>query len=156
MGVFESGVDSLFDVRESDTFIAESDDTFSGYNKKEHFNFEWAYNGFPSGRYVIVVYQIHSLYQDGKQIWLNRHFENVTGKYSRYRSPCFAVIYDKKKDYLIPSWGRCLSTYTIHNDKNPLQVRIFTLEEAEQFAIANSENGHKVAVLEWFEDYDMF
>jgi hypothetical protein len=35
MGIFESGVDSVFDVRESDTFIAEADDTFSGYFKYE-------------------------------------------------------------------------------------------------------------------------
>ena len=156
MGVFESGVDSLFDVRESDTFIAESDDTFSGYYKKEHFNSEWAYKSFPSGRYVIVVYQIHSIFQGGKQIWINRLFENATGRNSRYRSPCFALISDQQNDYVIPSWGRSLSTHTIHNDKDPLQARIFTLEEAEQFAIANSENGHKVAVLEWYEDYDMF
>ena len=46
--------------------------------------------------------------------------------------------------------------HTIHNDEAPLQARIFTLEEAQQYAITNSENGHKLAVLEWYEDYNMY
>ena len=156
MGVFGLNIDSVFDVKDSETFIAEANDTFSGYYNKEHFNRDWAYKNFPAGRYVIIVYQIHSVYQDEKQIWTNDHFINEVGKDSRYRSPKFVIISDQLKEYMIPSWGQSLSTHTIHDDKAPLQARIFSLEEAKQYAITNSSNGHKLAVMEWYEDYDMF
>jgi hypothetical protein len=156
MGVFELGADSVFDVKESETFIAEANDSFSGYYEKEHFNHDWAYRNYPAGRYVIIVYQIHSLYQDGKQIWINRHFINEVGRFSRYRTPCFVIISDQVRDYMIPSWGRRLSTHTIQNDKAPLQAGIHTLEEAKQFAIAHSVDGRRTAVMEWYEDYNMF
>ncbi len=156
MGTFTSDVSTVFNVKGSQTFIAEADDTYSGYYDKDHFSRERACKEFEAGRYVIVVYQIHSIYMDGKQIWLNEHFENAVGRDSRYRQPCFVIITDKLHEYMIPSWGRSYFTHIIHNDKDPLQVKIFSLEEARQFAVTASGEGHKIAVMEWFEDYDMY
>ena len=120
MSIFGSDINSVFNVKESQTFIAEANDTYSGYYEKGHFSRDWACANFEAGRYVIVVYQIHSLYMDGKQIWLNENFENAVGKYSRYRQPSFVIITDKLQEYIIPSWGRSYFTHIIHNDKDPL------------------------------------
>ena len=156
MGTFTSDVNTVFNVKGSQTFIAEADDTYSGYYDKDHFSRERACKEFAAGRYVIVVYQIHSIYMDGKPIWLNENFENAVGRDSRYRRPSFVIITDKLQEYLIPSWGRSYFTHIIHTDKDPLQVKIFSLEEARQFAVTASGNGQKIAVMEWYEDYDMY
>ena len=43
------------------------------------------------------------------------------------------------------------------DEKDPLHARMFSgIEKAQQEAQKYSEQGFKVAVLEWFEDFDMF
>ena len=67
------------------------------------------------------------------------------------------IALDKYLDYIIPSWGRPIQSHIVMDKKDPLQARTFqSIEKAEQEAKKYSEQGFKVAVLEWFEDYDMF
>ena len=138
-------------------FIAEANDSFSGFAVKDTYNRDWAF-GFPSGRYVIVVYQRHSLYQDGVQIYINESYENCTGRDSRYRRPSFVLALDKEMEYTVPSWGdRKLISHIVHEEKNSLHAKVYdSLEKAEKAAAQYSKKGNKVAVLEWYEDFDMF
>lgn len=140
----------------SGSFIAEAKDMFSGYMQRHEFSREWA-RDFPSGRYVITVYQRYSVFIAGKQIWQNNDYLNEVGKDSRYRSPHFVIVLDRMLDYVVPSWGRPLQSHILMDSNNPLQTLIFpSIKKAEQAARKYSEQGFKAAVLEWFEDFDMY
>ena len=140
----------------SGNFIAEADDRFSDYMDRRSFGLEWS-RSFPAGRYVIVIYQRCSVYIAGKQIWQNNDFLNEVGKDSRYRSPRFVIALDRARDYAISSWDQPLQSHIVHDADAPLQVKTFScIEAAETVALKYSEQGFKAAVLEWFEDFDMF
>ena len=138
-------------------FIAEVNDGFSEFSTKDTYNRDWAMS-FPSGRYVIVVYQRHSLYRDGVQIYKNVSYENSTGRYSRYKKTSFVLLLDKEMEYTIPSWeNHKLISHIVREDKNALHTKIFdSIEKAEKAAVVFSKKGNKVAILEWYEDFDMF
>ena len=140
---------------EPDTFIAESGDCFSDLLSRGGFGRDWAWN-FPAGRYVITVYQRHSVYENGERVWLNQRFENSVGEDSRDREPRFAIVLNHPVDYEIESWGRNLTSRFLRSEADPLQVETFDLEEAEAAASDLSADGHSASVLEWFEDYDMY
>ena len=150
-------IDLLFEMEaHSGNFIAVAQDKFSEYMDRQDFSREWAWS-FPAGRYVITVYQRYSVYIAGKQIWRNNDYLNEVGKDSRYRSPYFVIALDRELDYMIPSWGRLLQSHILMDEKDSLQTKTFTcIEKAEKTARQYSEKGFKVAVLEWFEDYDMY
>lgn len=137
-------------------FIAQANDTYSGFGKKDDFGFKWIQN-FPFGRYVIIIYQRHSLYANGKQIFLNTMYDNSVGSNNRHRMPGFVLILDQVRDYSVATWNRQLVTHTVCNTSNPLQAETYWyLEDAEAAACKYSRQGYKVALMEWFEDYDMF
>ena len=141
---------------ENGTFIAEAAGWFSGYMTRNDFSREWAWS-FPAGRYVITVYQRHSFYCAGKQEWKNDAFRYETGHDSRYRTPCFVIALDQPQEYRIPSWKRTAVSFIVRSRIDPLQDEIFTdVIQAEKAARNWSEQGMKAAVLEWYEDYDMY
>ena len=150
-------VDLLFKSETaSGNYIAEANDRFSEYMERQEICREWAMN-FPAGRYVIIVFQRYSVFIEGKKIWQNNDYLNEVGKYSRYKSPCFVIALDRELDYMVPSWGRPLRSHILMNEKNSLQARVFqSVEKAELVAEEYSKKGFKVAVLEWFEDFDMY
>jgi len=150
-------IDLLFRTeRYKGTFIAETNNSFSGYMKRKDFSREWALS-FPAGRYVITVYQRYSVYQEGNRVWRNEDYLNEVGHDSRYRSPSFVIILDCEMNSEIPSWDRPLCSNTVRNKENPLQAQTFSsIEKAEMAAQKYSEQRFKAAVLEWFEDYDMY
>ena len=153
----EENIKLIFEEKPADgEFIAEASDSFSGFATKDTYNRDWAF-GFPSGRYVIVVYQRHSLYRDGMQIYINESYENSTGRDSRYKRPSFVLALDKEMEYTVPSWGdRKLISHIVREDKNPLQAKVYdSLEKAEKAAAEYSKMGSRVAILEWYEDFDM-
>lgn len=138
-------------------FIAEANDGFSEFSTKDTYNRDWAMS-FPAGRYVIVVYQRHSIYRDGVQRYENVSYENSTGRYSRYKKPNFVLLLVKEMEYTIPSWGNHkVISHMVREDKNALQAKVFdSIEKAEKKAVDFSKNGNSVAILEWYEDFDMF
>ena len=153
----QENIDLLFGTEEQKgTFIAEAGDRFSNFMEWKEFGREWA-RRFPSGRYVITVYQRHSVYQAGNQVWKNERYRNETGSDSRHKAPCFVIILDREMEYQIPGWGRPLRSHTVRSKADPLQAETFSdMETAETAARKFSEQGFKAAVLEWFEDYDMY
>ena len=88
----------------SGDFIAEAKDMFSGYMNKYDFSREWA-RRFPSGRYVITVYQRCSVFIAGKQVWRNNGYLKEVGKDSRYRSPHFVLALDRGTGVYDPKLG---------------------------------------------------
>ena len=153
----KENIDLLFEEKESNgSFIAEANDYYSEFMARNVFNREWS-RQFPAGRYAITVYQRHSVYAFGKQIWLNEHFENVVGRDSRYRNPCYVIILDKPMEYEIESWkDRKLLSNVVRDERNPLQAKTYSLEEAKKTARDFSAMGYKAAVMGWFDDYDMY
>ena len=136
-------------------YIAEANDRFTKFASKDIYDREWA-GKFHGGRYVITVYQRHSVYVNGERVFLNMNFEPEVGKFSRYRKPCYVLLTDRELEYEVPSWkNRKLTSHFVREDKSPLQVRIFQdLTKAEKTAARLSADG-SVAVLEWYEDHDM-
>ena len=138
------------------TFIAEANDAFSALMERKEFGREWA-GSFPSGRYVITVYQRHSVYHAGKQVWKNERYRNKVGRDSRHGTPCFVIILDREITYQVPGWGRPLCSHTVRSKVDPLQAEMFSdMETADMAAREFSAQGFMAAVLEWFEDYDMY
>ena len=153
----EENIDLLFQTEEQKgTFIAEVNDAFSALMERKDFGREWA-RSFPSGRFVITVYQRYCVYQAGKQVWKNERYRNEVGQDSRHRAPCFVIILDRETAYQVPGWGRPLRSHTVRSKADPLQAETFSdMETAETAARGYSEQGFTAAVLEWFEDYDMY
>ena len=147
----------LFETEDrSGTFIAEVNDRFSGFMERKDFGRKWA-QSFPAGRYVITVYQRHSVYREGKMVWKNERYRNEVGPDSRHRAPCFVIVLDRDTEYQIPGWGRPLRSHTVRSKADPLQAETFSdVETAERAAREYSAQGSAAAVLEWFEDYDMY
>ena len=153
----EENIDLVFDkAARRGNFIAAAYDEFTDFMELGDFGREWAWS-FPAGRYVITVYQRHSLYEGGKQVWKNDQFLNAVGKDSRYRKPSYAIILDQALEYWPRTWKRSLLSHTVQSSGDPLQVKIFSsLEDARKAAEQYSEQGFKAAVMEWYEDYDMY
>ena len=138
-------------------FIAEANDIFSEFSTKDTYNSNWA-RSFPCGRYVIVVYQRHSLYREGVLIYKNESYENIVGRFSRYKKPSFILLLNHEMEYTVPTWdNHKLISHILREDKNALQAKVFdSIEKAEKAAIEHSKRIRNVAILEWYEDFDMF
>lgn len=153
----EENLELVFRPEDSEkALIAEAFNLFSDYMDMDDVGFDWASN-FESGRYVIVVYQRFSVFENGKRMWINKAFQNKVGRFSRYKKQVFAIMLDREIEYKVPGWGRSLWTYTLQDPKNTLQVLTFpSAWVAEGYAKKYSKEGHKVAVLGWYEDYGMY
>ena len=153
----EENLELVFRPEDSEkAFIAKAFNLFSDYMDIDDVGYDWASN-FESGRYVIVVYQRFSVFENGKRMWINKAFLNKVGRFSRYKKQVFAIMLDREIDYKVPGWGRSLWTYTLQDPKNTLQVLTFpSAWVAEGYAKKYSKEGHKVAVLGWYEDYGMY
>lgn len=153
----QKNVELIFEKRaDRGNFIAAANDEFSEFMGPEEFGREWAWS-FPAGRYVITVYQRHSLYESGKLVWKNEDFLNAVGKDSRYRSPAFVIILDRALEYRPKTWKWNLLSHTVQSSGDPLQAKMFSSAEGAGKAAAKySEQGFRAAVMEWFEDYDMY
>lgn len=137
-------------------YVAFIHDEFSDLGEKNAFGREWAHQ-FNGGRYVILVLQRHSVYEDGKCIYTNDLYEDIVGKDSRYKAPRYVIILDRAQEYMVPSWKSKLVTHMVHDENNTLQPKAYTdIKKAGKDALKLSENGSKAAVLGWYEDYDMF
>ena len=148
----------IFEAKQAEgEFIAEANDCFSEFSVKDIYNSNWA-RSFPSGRYVIVVYQRHSLYREGLQIYKNESYEIIVGRFSRYKKPSFVLLLSHETEYTVPSWdNHKLISHILREDKNALQAKVFdSIEKAEKAAIEHSKRIRNVAILEWYEDFDMF
>ena len=153
----EENLELVFRPEDSEkAFIAKAFNLFSDYMDIDDVGYDWASN-FESGRYVIVVYQRFSVFENGKRMWINKAFQNKVGRFSRYKKQVFAIMLDREIEYKVPGWGRSLWTYTLQDPKNTLQVLTFPgAWVAEGYAKKYSKEGYKVAVLGWYEDYDMY
>ena len=153
----QKNVDLIFEQKtDRGNFIAAANDEFTEFMGPEEFGREWTWS-FPAGRYVIVVYQRHSLYESGKLVWKNEDFLNAVGKDSRYRSPAFVIILDRALEYRPKTWKWNLLSHTVQSSGDPLQAKMFSsAEDAGKAAAKFSEQGFRAAVMEWFEDYDMY
>ena len=153
----EENLELVFRPEDSEkALIAEAFNLFSDYVDMDDVDYDWASN-FESGRYMIVVYQRFSVFENGKRMWINKAFQNKVGRFSRYKKQVFAIMLDREIDYKVPGWGRSLWTYTLQDPKNTLQVLTFpSAWVAEGYAKKYSKEGHKVAVLGWYEDYGMY
>ncbi len=153
----KENIELLFEAKEyGGSFIAAANDGYSEFMEGKAFGREWS-RQFPAGRYVIIVYQRHSVYVSGKRIWLNGHFENAVGRDSRYRNPCFVIVLDKATEYEIKSWkDQRLLSNVVCDAYNPLQPKLYSLKEADIAAKDFSATGCKSALMEWFDDYDMY
>ena len=153
----KKNIDLVFDrTARRGNFIAAAYDEFTEFMDLGEFGREWAWS-FPAGRYVITVYQRHSLYESGKLVWKNEDFLNAVGKDSRYRKPSFVIILDRALEYWPRTWKRSLLSHTVQSSGDPLQAKMFSsAEDAGKAAVKFSEQGFKAAVMEWYEDYDMY
>ena len=137
-------------------FIAETGDSFSTFSEKESFTRDWAWQ-FPAGRYVITIYQRHSLYQDGKAVWVNPSPDASVGRDCRFGRPLYVLAFDRAGAYTVPSWGtHKLVSHILHSEADPLQPLLFSLKEAENRAAVYSRGGQAAAVLLWYADFDMY
>ena len=137
-------------------FIAETGDGFSDFSEKESFTRDWAWQ-FPAGRYVITVYQRHSLYRDGKAVWINPSFDASVGRDCRFGRPLYVLIFDRAEAYTVPSWGtHKLLSHILRSEADPLQPCLFSLKEAKKNAAAYSRGGQPAVVLSWYADFDMY
>ena len=156
LGLFTLDKVYNYSVADKKALIAEAFNLFSDYMGMDDVGYDWGSN-FESGRYVIVVYQRFSVFENGKRIWINKAFQNKVGRFSRYKKQVFAIMLDREIEYKVSGRSWRLRTYTLHDPKNTLQVLTFpSAWVAEGYAKKYSKEGYKVAVLGWYEDYDMY
>lgn len=138
-------------------FIVGMCDSFTEYMEEGVVDYEWVWS-FPGTRYVIIVYQRHSVYEQGQCIYRNRNFTEKIGKYSRYHRPVYVVAVDTELYYTVSTWGsRKLKSNFVQGEKDTLNHEFFeTAEDAAEVAKEYSTRGYRTAVLEWFEDHDHF
>lgn len=157
----KENINLLFEeIKHKGEFFAMACDLYSSFSEQETYDLEWARN-FSPGRYVIVIYQRHSVYKNGKCVFMNTEFDNAVGKYCRHKTPQFVLISDKEREYYIKNWDikgwECgLKRHTIQDENNPLQAKYYDFESAEIAAINYSKSGESVVIAEWFNDYDMY
>lgn len=154
---YSANIRLLFDDCNYGTeYIAGDGDGYTEYIPKDTLTSDWA-RDFESGRYVIIIFQRHSVYELGSRIYLNQNFEYTVGRFSRYKKPAYVLISDRPRTYKVPSWDRPLMTYAIMEEKSSLQFKIFydedkAVEEAKKYSLS----GEKITIMKWYEDYDMF
>ena len=61
----KENIDLIFNDLDSEySYIAETGDLFSVFMDRNDFGYKWAWK-FPAGRYVITIFQRHSLFRNG-------------------------------------------------------------------------------------------
>lgn len=152
----EENTTLLFEAKAHDgEYIGMVNNMCSSFSGSDKYNPKWAWQ-FPSGRYVIVIYQRHSVYKEGIQIYMNTAFECKVSDYCRHENPRYVLVSDKVREYYISSWGSNLLSYSIKNEQNPLQEKYYDIDDAKRAAIDYSQAGETIVILEWFADYDMY
>ena len=92
----EENLELVFRPEDSEkALIAEAYNLFSDYMGMDDVGYDWGSN-FEFGRYVIVVYQRFSVFENGKRIWINKAFQNKVGRFSRYKKQVFAIMLDRE------------------------------------------------------------
>ena len=67
------------------------------------------------------------------------------------------IILDRALEYRPKTWKWDLLSHTVQSSGDPLQAKMFSsAEDAGKAAAKYSEQGFRAAVMEWFEDYDMY
>ena len=148
----------LFDPKEYPSeYIAHFCTYFTEYLAEGVVDLDWCWS-FPGSRYVIIVYQRHSVYEQGQCIYRNRNFTEKIGVHNRFRKPVYVVAVDTELYYSVSTWGsRKLKSNIVQGDKDTLNAKEFeNIEDAIKLAKEYSTGGYRTAVLEWFEDYDHF
>ena len=144
----------IFDRTPTTEFVAKVTDNYSDFIERNIINHEWAWS-FPAGRYVIIVYQRHSIYEGGKLVWKNIHYVNTVGD-SRYKGPAFELLIDPPIEYYNKKWNRKYLSEVIRDENDDYQTKLLTLEEAQAEAEYYSSKGYKAAIMEWYADYDQY
>lgn len=154
----EDNIAQIFEAREfRGEYFAGYGNYFSDLGLRENLDIDY-YLYFDSGRYVIFVYERHSLYQDGEQYYVNPRFSGVIADNNRTRKLTYAIITDKKHEYKIPSWHNMpLESYFVQDEAAPLRLKTFEkLAEAKENAAEYSKSGKKTAVLGIYGEWDMY
>ena len=115
------------------------------------------------GNWVICIYKRRAVIKKGKVAYINKQFhDGHTIGFSRLENnpePIqYAIITNKLLKYVVPSWnGRTLQSYSVHDEHNPLQLKLFaSFNEAVEYAMSLSqENDVDCIVAQWFADIDM-
>ena len=153
----QENIELVFNKDQSyNNYIAYTNDLFSHCLKNDEFSREWSLQ-FESGRYVIVIFQRYAVFENGELIYKNQDFLETVGKECRYSKPNYVIVLDEDHEYFINSWNRNLSSHILRSKEEPLQLLVYTdAEKAMKEAQRYSLNNHRSAVMEWFEDYDMY
>lgn len=80
LGLFTLDKVYNYSVADKKALIAEAFNLFSDYMGMDDVGYDWGSN-FESGRYVIVVYQRFSAFENGKRMWINKAFQNKVGRF---------------------------------------------------------------------------
>ncbi|MBO4806266.1 MAG: hypothetical protein IK005_08730 [Paludibacteraceae bacterium] len=146
----EENVHLLFEEKShGDEFIACVDYSKFGTYSREFLNFDWIINNFQGGRWGMIILQRHSVYAEGKEIFVNPNYEEVK-RINKLTGNIKKVIYDLVLDKPIKKKEPC--THWTYG----LDVCFHSLEEAKSEAIRYSNSGYKVAIMEFVESHDMF
>lgn len=153
----EENIELLFEcVKHENEFIACANDCYSKFNSSDSYSRSWAWQ-FPSGRYVIIVYQRYAVYKDGMEVYVNNNFTNVVSRECRHKDLRYSLITKNKNEFYIPSWKGNLVTHSVQDESEPLQNKyFFSIEKAQEASIEYSKDGNMVAIVSWYADYDMY
>ena len=150
----EENLRLVFEKKPTTEFIAKVTNNYSEYLERNTINHHWAWE-FPAGRYVIIVYQRHSIYEEGKLVWKNVHYVNTVGD-SRYKGPAFEILVDPPIEYDDKKWNRKFFSEEVRDENDDLRTKLLTLVEAQAEALALSSKGYTAAIMEWYADYDQY
>ncbi|MBQ4486907.1 MAG: GNAT family N-acetyltransferase [Oscillospiraceae bacterium] len=151
----KENVDKIFSVFNSKKeYIANIHDLYSEPGEKDKFDDDWAKH-HPPGKYVICVYQRHSVYDKGSCIYRNNVYDEPTGDNSKREHPDFVIVLDKAQEYTVPCGGGKLISHIIMNENNTLQSKVYSEKEAQETAAMLSQQGYKAAVMERTATYLM-
>ncbi len=135
------------------------DGAYYGYSelmKKDIFTWKWVYENLPSGRYVNIVYQRHSLYLNGELAFVNPKFDEEHSDHRRYKDTPFSLILNKPQAYYIDTWKGNLISNTVNWEDAPLITKSLTLEDAKKEAEEWVARGYDVLIVSAYGFYDMY
>lgn len=115
-------------------------------------------NALFTGAWVLNIFKRLAVVENERLIFINKNFNDghIIGA-SRLKNLQYAILTSQIQEYEIPSWRtQVLKTYAIHDDDNPLQLKLFLdADSAIQYAILLSKKQNiKCIVAQWFADID--
>lgn len=152
------GIAPIFEARAYEgAYFAGYDSCFTELGPRERVDIDYR-SRFDAGRYVIYVYERHSLYQDGKRYYADPNFSGEIARDNRGRRAAYVIMTDEKHGYKVPSWhDMTLDSYLVRDEESPLQLKTFsTLAEAQEHASGYSRSGRRSAVLLICGEWDMY